>query len=130
MTYEVVIIDDTEELRALIQIILERSAEFHVVGQAENGERGIEVVAACRPDLVLLDVAMPVLDGLQALPGIRQASPSSCVVMLSAYAHFVADASARRAGAFTYVEKADLVSGLVPRLVNILGEFRGEAIAS
>jgi len=84
-TMRVVLVDDLEDLRALLRVTLERSGYFSVVAEAENGERALAVVRETQPDLVLLDVAMPVMDGLQALALIRQEHPTVNVAMLSGF---------------------------------------------
>lgn len=125
MTYDVVIVDDTQDIRDLLTIVLKRSGQFSVVGEAGDGAEGIDVVAEREPDLVLLDIAMPVLDGLQALPRIREVSPRSCVVILSGYPPSAAEKGALDAGAFAYVEKENLTNGFVDRLLGLLKDFRG-----
>lgn len=81
----VVLIDDSEDLRFLVRGALERSGKFRVVAEAADGEQGVVAVGASQPDLVLLDFAMPVMDGLQALPLIRDECPAAVIVMLSAF---------------------------------------------
>ena len=65
----VVVIDDTPDLRLLLRMVLELTDRYSVVGEAGDGAEGIEMVRQWQPDLVLLDLAMPVMDGLEALPG-------------------------------------------------------------
>ncbi len=81
----VLVVDDTPDLRDLLRMALERRGEFHVVAEASNGREGIELARAHQPDLVLLDISMPVMDGLEALPQIRAACPRAAVVMLSGF---------------------------------------------
>ena len=81
----VVLVDDAHDLRALLSRLLVRDGRFEVVGEAGDGETGVEVVARTRPDAVLLDLAMPVMDGLQALPLIRDRSPDTRVVVLTGF---------------------------------------------
>jgi DNA-binding NarL/FixJ family response regulator len=81
----VVLIDDSEDLRFLVRGALEGSGKFRVVAEAADGEQGVVAVGASQPDLVLLDFAMPVMDGLQALPLIRDECPAAVVAMLSAF---------------------------------------------
>ena len=125
MTYDVVVVDDTSDLRYLLKILLEMNDQFRVVGEASDGVQAIDAVAEHTPDLVLLDVAMPVLDGLQALPRIREVSPLSCVVMLSGYPSVTAEKSAREAGAFAYLEKERLTELFIPRLLAVMQAFIG-----
>ena len=91
-----------------------------VVATAAEGEEAIEEARSSQPDLVLLDIAMPVMDGMQALPHIREAAPDAVVVMLSGYPISTASQGALNAGAHGYLEKSDLVKGLIPRLERII----------
>ena len=70
----VVIVDDTYDLRELLRLALTRGG-MEVVGEAGDGLAGIEAVRLERPDVVLLDLSMPVMDGLEALPSIRRLVP-------------------------------------------------------
>jgi DNA-binding NarL/FixJ family response regulator len=84
-TISVVLVDDSQDLLFLVRGALERSGQFEVVAEALDGEQGVAAVNASQPDLVLLDIAMPVMDGMQALPLIRSQCPDAIVVMLSAF---------------------------------------------
>src|SRR4051794_20664553 len=81
----VVVVDDAEDLRPLVRMAIERSGRFSVVAEASDGAQGVDAVRAAQPDLVLLDIAMPVMDGLQALPLMADACPHAIVVMLSGF---------------------------------------------
>jgi YesN/AraC family two-component response regulator len=121
----VLIVDDSEDLRELLSVVIERNADrWHVVATASEGQQGIEQARSRQPDLVLLDIAMPVMDGMQALPRIREAAPEAVVVMLSGYPFSTAGQGALDAGAHGYLEKSDLVKGLVPRLEQIIESTR------
>lgn len=78
----VVIIDDYDMSRTLLGIIL-RGGQFEVVGEASDGKAGVEVCLRLKPDLVLLDVVMPVMNGLEALEAIHQQLPETLVLMVS-----------------------------------------------
>lgn len=112
----VVVADDTPELRLLMRLRLRQDGRFEVVGEAATGAEAVEVVARERPDLVLLDLAMPVMDGLQALPLIRQRSPGTRVVVFSGVGVPQAADSAYAAGADDYVEKGTCLATLFDRL--------------
>ena len=101
----VVIADDTRDMRLLLSLALELAGGFEVVGEAANGEEAIAQAAAHRPDVVLLDLAMPVVDGLQALPEIRTRAPDALVVVLSGFGADAMGEEAVRLGAATYVQK-------------------------
>ncbi len=79
-----VVIDDTSDIRDLMSIVLTRSG-MEVVGEAGDGRAGVDVVRAARPDVVLLDLAMPVMDGMEALPLIRELVPDAQIIVLSAF---------------------------------------------
>jgi two-component system, chemotaxis family, chemotaxis protein CheY len=79
-----VIIDDTRDIRDLLSTVLARSG-VDVVGQAGDGQAGVDLVRAERPDVVLLDLAMPVMDGVEALPIIRALVPEARIIVLSAF---------------------------------------------
>src|SRR5262249_9777886 len=81
--YRVVVADDFEDMRILIRVLLTASGRFIVMGEGATGREAVELSAAHRPDVVLLDLAMPEMDGLEALPLILAVSPESKVVVLS-----------------------------------------------
>lgn len=117
----VLVVDDSADLRDLISMVIERHpGGWHVIATAADGREAIDEARASRPDLVLLDIAMPVMDGMQALPHIRDAAPEALVVMLSGYPFATAGQGALDAGANGYLEKSDLVKGLIPRLEQII----------
>ena len=119
----VLVVDDSSELRDLISFVIRRHPEgWQVVATAAEGRQAVEEARTNQPDLVLLDIAMPVMDGMQALPLIREAAPEAVVVMLSGYPFETAGQGALDAGAHGYLEKSDLVRGLIPRLERILQE--------
>ena len=85
-----VVIDDTSDIRELLSIVLTRSG-MHVVGEAGDGKAGVDVVRTERPDVVLLDLAMPVMDGIEALPLIRALVPDAQIIVLSAFSGAVSE---------------------------------------
>lgn len=117
-----VVVDDTPDLRALLCLALESGGEFQVVGEAGNGLEGIARVRQTLPDVVLLDLAMPVMDGLEALPQIREHCPNATIIVLSGFGASAMASRAIDAGADGYLEKGasvatilDYVRGLVGR---------------
>jgi len=117
----VLVVDDSADLRELISMVIDRHpGGWQVVATAAEGQEAIEEARARQPDLVLLDIAMPVMDGMQALPLIREAAPQAVVVMISGYPFATAGQGALDAGADGYLEKSDLVRSLIPRLEHIL----------
>ena len=100
----VVVIDDTPDLRELLRLALTRGG-MQVVGEAGDGLAGIEAVRRERPDLVLLDLSMPVMDGLEALPTIRRLCPAARIIVLSGFGATQMAERALETGADGYVQK-------------------------
>jgi len=104
----VLIVDDVEDLRALLRIALTMRDSFEVVGEAADGIDAIAQAKAHQPDLVALDLSMPRLDGLEALPRILEVAPGARVVVVSGFDEARMGEAALRAGAVGYVEKGDI----------------------
>lgn len=85
MTTRILIVDDVPELRTIFRMLLSADERFEIVGEAADGLEAIEKAGALRPDLVLLDIAMPKLDGLQAIPRIHDAAPGVRILVLSGF---------------------------------------------
>ncbi|MDQ3066718.1 MAG: response regulator [Actinomycetota bacterium] len=117
----IVLADDTAEYRQLLRLILEQDGRFDVVAEAADGAQAIELVVAERPDAIVLDLAMPVLDGLQAIPMLRERAPETAVVVLSGFARGQVDREAITRGAAAYVEKGEAFSTIVDTLLDVTG---------
>ena len=115
----VLIVDDTPVIRAVVRRILERDGRFEVLGEACDGIEAVEMAGSLQPDLVLLDLAMPRMDGLQALPGILENAPTVSVIVLSSFSPDQMADSAMNAGASGYVEKDRIAITLVPQIVAV-----------
>lgn len=102
---KIVIVDDNDDVRRLLRVQIERLGRYDVVGEGIDGVEAVEVVSATQPDVVFLDLAMPRMDGLEALPLIRGAAPAARVVVLSSYDRDTAADKALAAGAIRYIEK-------------------------
>jgi two-component system chemotaxis response regulator CheY len=77
------IVDDALFMRAMIRKIVE-GAQYEVAGEAENGALAVELYQSLQPDLVLMDVTMPVMSGLDAARAIKAANPSAAIIMCTA----------------------------------------------
>jgi DNA-binding NarL/FixJ family response regulator len=82
----IVLADDNGEIRYLLRTWLEIEGRFDVMGEVERGDELIDLVVAEQPDEVVVDLAMPVIDGLAAITEIRRHSPATKIVVLSAFA--------------------------------------------
>lgn len=81
--YRVVIADDAAGIRALMSTLLSLEPDFDVVGQAGDGAQAVDMVCQLKPDLLVIDVTMPVMSGLEAIEAVRERSPSTRVVVLT-----------------------------------------------
>ena len=89
MDYTVLVVEDeNDQRRALIETVRWADAGFTVVGEAENGVEALELVDTLEPDLILTDIMMPMIDGLQLAAQVRQLRPATQIVILSAYDRF------------------------------------------
>ena len=99
--------DDVPELRQLLRLVLEEDPDLRVVGEAGDAATGIEGIAELQPDAVVLDLSMPGMDGLEALPLIRRAAPTTKVVVFSGFTQERMAALALDSGADRYIEKGE-----------------------
>jgi signal transduction histidine kinase/CheY-like chemotaxis protein len=118
--YSVLLADDVAALRNLVRLAIESSGRFRVVGEASDGGGAITEAVALHPDLVLLDLSMPKMDGLEALPRILEAVPTTRVVVLSGFNHVRMAPVATRLGASAYLEKGLEPAELVASLLRLL----------
>ena len=81
----VVVCDDVPELRRLARAVLEEGGEMEVVGEAGDGREAIDVIKQLQPDVVVLDLSMPELDGLEAIPLIHEIAPVTEIVVFSGF---------------------------------------------
>jgi DNA-binding NarL/FixJ family response regulator len=103
----VLIVDDQATFRSAARLVVELSDGFEVVGEAETGEDAVGMVAALEPDLVLMDVNLPGMDGLEATRRITASGAGARVLVLSTYSKGEYEAAATAAGAVGFVPKDD-----------------------
>ena len=119
MSKNILICDDAAFMRMMIKDILTKNG-YTVVGEAENGAKAVEKYAELKPDLVLMDITMPEMDGIQALKKIKEADPSATVIMCSAMGQQAMVIESIQSGAKDFIVKpfqADRVLEAVRKVV-------------
>lgn len=106
------ICDDVSTFRRLVSAVFRWEPGFELVGEAANGLEAVELARRVQPDVMFLDIAMPIMDGIEALPKIREASPSTRVIVLTAFASASIRSRTLAAGAVEYLEK-----GITPAMM-------------
>ncbi len=115
----VVVVDDDSMMREMLKLML-RSEAYSVIGEAVNGIDAIALCERLTPDLVLLDINMPKMDGLQALEEIRKVSPASIVIMVSVDATMDRVSEAIKKGATGFVIKPLNAANVLDRIAQCL----------
>lgn len=111
--YRLLLIDDDERFLEALSSFLSADGRFEVVGAAENGREGCELATQLRPDVVLMDIDMPVMDGIEASRRIHRDHPELPIVLVSASQFVDRAAQAHDAGAIGYVQKGRVDLDLV-----------------
>jgi NarL family two-component system response regulator LiaR len=137
----ILIVDDHEVVRNGIRSYLETLSDFHVIGEAASGEEAIKMVGEQIPDVVLMDLIMPGMDGIEATREVKKVSPRTQVVVLTSYHEDEHIFPALKAGAISYIlkdMKMDKLAEIIQRAVHgevtlhpfvaarVLGNLRGK----
>lgn len=123
----VMLVDDHVLVRSSLRLLLQSSAQYEITYEASHGKDAVDAVAERRPDVILLDIRMPHMDGLAALPLLLQNSPQSRVVMLTMHDQSEYVRAAFQAGAAGYVTKQSGTDSLLAAVTTVL---RGEVYVS
>ena len=118
MKTRILIVDDHQPFRDALKGVINREIDMEVVGEAENGKTAVALTRELLPDVILMDVKMPVMDGTEATRQILAENPSTKILALSIYDNSEFMANMMRAGALGYILKgcdSDELSGAIRR---------------
>ena len=113
MVKSVLIADDNAFVRRKVGELFRREPDFEVCAEAENGKQAIEEACEWQPDLIVLDLSMPVMNGLDAARVLKRLMPEVPIVMFSVYADSFTETEARSAGVSVLVSKFEDISALI-----------------
>ncbi|MCI9492898.1 MAG: response regulator [Lachnospiraceae bacterium] len=120
MAKNILICDDAAFMRMMIKDILTKNG-YNIAGEAENGLKAVEKFNETKPDLVLMDITMPEMDGIQALKQIKAADPSACVIMCSAMGQQAMVIEAIQSGAKDFIVKPFQAERVLEAVKKVVG---------
>jgi DNA-binding NarL/FixJ family response regulator len=124
-TYGVLVADDHPVVRAGLGAVITQEPDFHLVAEADNGERAVALFREHRPDIALMDLRMPLVDGVEAIRRITEEFPEARILALTTYEGDADIRRALRAGARGYLLKDMLLSDVITAIRRVL---RGERV--
>lgn len=113
MVRSVLIADDNAFVRQRLRELFSQEPDFEVCAEAENGRKAMEEAQESQPDVILLDLSMPVMNGLDTAGALKRLMPEVPIIMFSAYSDSFTEKEARSAGASALVSKFEDMSALV-----------------
>ena len=121
MAKNILICDDAAFMRMMIKDILTKNG-YTVAGEAENGVKAVEKYSEVKPDLVLMDITMPEMDGIQALKKIKALDPAATVIMCSAMGQQAMVIESIQAGAKDFIVKPFQAERVLEAVKQVIGE--------
>jgi DNA-binding NarL/FixJ family response regulator len=120
MTKSVLIADDHDMIRKALCELFDSQNDFDVCGEAENGKEAVEMAEIFLPDLILLDLSMPVMNGIEAACELKRLMPTVPIIIFSDYGNVFSEGEARKTGISAVVSKDASLSVLLDRARSVL----------
>ena len=112
-TKRVLVVDDNAVVRFFLRRLFESQPDFEISGEAENGRDAVEKAEKLKPDLIILDLSMPVMTGLDAAPLLKQLLPNALIILFTQQEGSEVERLAQAAGIHAVVSKSQVASELV-----------------
>jgi DNA-binding NarL/FixJ family response regulator len=116
----ILIVDDSPVIRRTLRTLFERQTEWAVCGEAGNGRDGIDKALQLRPDLVVIDLIMPVMNGIEATRALKRLMPATLLVMFTTFADTFLAKEALNAGVDVLVPKSEGATALIRHIQTLL----------
>jgi len=116
----VLVVDDSPPIRKAVCELLTRERDFEVCGEAENGSEAIDKAQRLRPDLIVTDLSMPLMDGLEETRILKKLMPALPVIIYTAHGSTLVEKEALAAGASAVISKSDAVTALIEKARELL----------
>ncbi len=120
MAKTVLLVDDNAAIRDVLCVLFGSQTDFEVCGEAENGQEAIEKAERLRPDLIVMDLSMPVMNGIEAARVLKRLMPTAPLIIFSEYSDVFSEQEARSAGVSALVSKSEHVSVLLGKARSLL----------
>ena len=115
MAKSVLIADDNEVIRRMLCCLFDSQSDFEVCGAAENGQEAVEMAQLLRPDLVMLDLSMPVMNGIEAACTLKRLMPMTPLIVFSDFSDMFSERKALATGVATLISKSESLSVLLEK---------------
>jgi len=122
----VLLVDDNSAVRSLVRQLFELEPDYEIAGEAENGQDAVEKAENLKPDLIILDLSMPVMTGLDAAPLLRKLLPDTRIILFTVQQGSEVERLARAAGIDAVVSKTQAASELVLKAQALLASIEQE----
>jgi DNA-binding NarL/FixJ family response regulator len=120
VSVRILLVDDSKPIRKLVRVELETHKDWEVCGEAENGQQAIEKAEQLKPDLIVLDLSMPVMNGLQAAPALKKLLPATLIVMFTSFKTDHLHEQALKGGIAVVIDKSNPLAVLVSTIESLL----------
>jgi two-component system nitrate/nitrite response regulator NarL len=117
----VFLVDDSTAIRNAVRPLFDSHPNFEVVGEAKHGSEAVEIVPGLRPDLIVLDLSMPVMNGLEAAPLLIKILPNVWLILFTLYDSPTIQRQSREAGIHAVVAKGNASTHLIPQALALIG---------